>query len=243
MLFRSGWRGAINAMQTIPSKNSCNITQSFRFGTAIADVANRVLNNLLDANVCIKGFDKNNSRVATVSKPDAILCRTNAALIDFLLDNIGRMDVAIAGGCVELISLLRAMDMLKRGKRTTHHDLAAFGRWGELVEYSKTDLGSDLAGVIKLLEDYSVKELITALERANSIDEKSADLVLSTVHKAKGREWPNVRLADDFRLTTSKMYSDEEANLLYVAVTRAIKVLDISHCEAAQEAINMIKIS
>ncbi|MBP0656307.1 ATP-binding domain-containing protein, partial [Mycobacterium tuberculosis] len=53
--------------------------------------------------------------------------------------------------------------------------------------------------------------------------------VITTVHKAKGREWDNVLLADDFEgrsfsedmLQRVKINGDPEARLLYVAITRA----------------------
>ena len=47
------WRGAVNAMQVLDTDHACQISQSFRFGQPIADVANAVLNNQLGANVAI----------------------------------------------------------------------------------------------------------------------------------------------------------------------------------------------
>jgi len=63
-----------------------------------------------------------------------------------------------------------------------------------------------------------------------------ADLVVSTVHKAKGREWDRVKLADDFRAIVGGegKPSSSEVNLLYVAVTRAQGVIDVSGCSAVQ---------
>ena len=68
----------------------------------------------------------------------------------------------------------------------------------------------------------------------------AADRVLSTAHKAKGLEWPRVRLGADFpgleelhaaadrdgvpQLTPEER--DQELNLLYVAVTRARQQLE-----------------
>jgi superfamily I DNA/RNA helicase len=67
------------------------------------------------------------------------------------------------------------------------------------------------------------------------VKESKADLVLSTAHKSKGREWNCVKLENDFLYRESKNYSPEESNLLYVAATRAQHVLDITECEAIQE--------
>jgi superfamily I DNA/RNA helicase len=59
----------------------------------------------------------------------------------------------------------------------------------------------------------------------------SADVVLSTAHKAKGREWDAVRISDDFMPTKERegeSVSRSEAMLMYVAVTRAKNALDCS---------------
>ncbi|SDG89690.1 UvrD-like helicase C-terminal domain-containing protein [Streptomyces griseoaurantiacus] len=62
---------------------------------------------------------------------------------------------------------------------------------------------------------------------------------MSTAHKAKGREWPCVKIADDFTppKDTDKHddtgrpvpgpISDSEARLAYVAVTRTRRRLDL----------------
>ena len=62
--------------------------------------------------------------------------------------------------------------------------------------------------------------------------ERDADYVISTVHRAKGLEWRRVRVVNDFRfmLVNGRLTLDEdEMRLLYVAVTRAQHVLDISN--------------
>jgi len=52
-------------------------------------------------------------------------------------------------------------------------------------------------------------------------------VILSTIHKSKGREWDNVILEDDFIIFTNEVpleailvYEIEELNLIYVGVTR-----------------------
>jgi superfamily I DNA/RNA helicase len=58
------------------------------------------------------------------------------------------------------------------------------------------------------------------------VPEGEADVVVSTVHKAKGREWSRVRVADDFspfrnRRGGRREIQPEDVRLFYVAVTRA----------------------
>lgn len=232
------WRGAVNAMQTIDTTHECKISQSFRFGQKVADVANSILNNQLGANVSIKGFDKINSTIGYVDTPDAILCRTNSTLIDTLINRLSLGDtVSVAGGCGDMVSLLKGAKELMSGNRTNQRDLALFETWSEVVEFSESEAGSDLAPTVNLIKNYDIDNLITSLNKANKVRESQADIILSTAHKSKGREWSTVKLADDFRHPDSKGYSEEETNLLYVAATRAIDTLDITECEAAQEAL------
>ena len=56
---------------------------------------------------------------------------------------------------------------------------------------------------------------------------ETADLVLTTAHKAKGLEFDTVKLSDDFlpqleSVSESQLRScdDDEKNILYVAVSR-----------------------
>ena len=93
-------------------------------------------------------------------------------------------------------------------------------------------------GVQFLIESYQ-NDFSYLLNKINSIDivqhENEANIVLSTIHKAKGREWHNVVIIDDINLIHSSktipfLISNlwDEFNLLYVAITRAKKNLVIS---------------
>jgi superfamily I DNA/RNA helicase len=55
-----------------------------------------------------------------------------------------------------------------------------------------------------------------------------AKLVIATTHKAKGLEWSDVTLHRDFRGPESPRWSQEEANLIYVAGTRAMRTLTLT---------------
>jgi hypothetical protein len=81
--------------------------------------------------------------------------------------------------------------------------------------------GSDLYGMVKLIDDFSIDVILAALD--GTIAEKDADVIVSTAHKAKGREWDHVRIENDF---PPEIQGDAEFRLLYVAVTRAKLGLD-----------------
>jgi hypothetical protein len=80
--------------------------------------------------------------------------------------------------------------------------------------------------MVQLIDRHGPELVIATMDRL--VPEQSADLVVSTAHKAKGREWPTVRIAADFREPKGEPASlaRPEAMLAYVAVTRARQTLD-----------------
>ena len=71
---------------------------------------------------------------------------------------------------------------------------------------------------------FGPSELLQLLDQ--TVDEEAAEVVISTVHRSKGREWRRVRCAGDFP-AVDKM-DKEELMVAYVAMTRARDILDIS---------------
>jgi superfamily I DNA/RNA helicase len=111
------------------------------------------------------------------------------------------------------------------GRKSSHPDLMAFNTWADVQEYANADEGRDLKVMVKLLDSYGVEAILGVCE--TSCNEASADLIVSTAHKAKGREWGAVRLADDFRAPEEgNLPAKSELMLLYVGITRAKITLD-----------------
>ena len=225
-----GWRGARDAMAAFTGLRLA-LSQSFRFGPAIADEANKWL-GLLEAPLRLSGFGRVASRVEPLDAPDAVLCRTNAGAVGQLMaaTAAGRR-AALVGGGAEIRRLAEAAITLRAGAGTDHPELMAFRTWAEVQDYVEQDEGgSDLKVFVRLVDDHGPETIIATVDQL--VDERRADLVVSTAHKAKGREWATVRIAGDFREPKAK--PDEpapgidpaEAMLAYVAVTRARQVLD-----------------
>ena len=109
-----------------------------------------------------------------------------------------------------------------------------FRSYHDLIEYSESSFGGDLKALIKILDKHGADAIINVL---NMTEKREIDsgVTITTAHKAKGLEWPIVRLANDFKCPFENQNpSPEETNILYVASTRALKILDISRCQAAQ---------
>ena len=222
------WRGAVDAMKAYPDAERRLLSQSYRFGQAVADVANAVLATLDEpTDLIMRGMPGLPSRIAPVAQPRCYLHRTNAGAIGEVMVAIaaGRRPHLIGGGA-DVVAWCQAAYDLQTGRGTQHPELGCFDNWCEVVEYSKTDEGADLKLMVKLVELFGAVQIRDALK--NMPREDAADVVVSTAHKSKGREWDTVKLGQDFP-TANKM-SDSNRRLLYVAVTRAKLTLDISEC-------------
>ena len=232
-----GWTGAVNALGTVRADNRTFLTQSFRFGQAVADRANEVLEDL-DAVLRLTGNPAIDSTVGTVERPRAILTRTNATGIRTLmtLQSAG-IRPHYLGGSSDVLGFARAAEELMTTGRTSHHDLACFDGWQAVQQYVKEDAdGQDLALMVRLVDDFGTEAIVGALGQMPP--ETTADLVITTAHKAKGRQWESVQLAPDFAPKPDKegnlsIPSDAEQRLLYVALTRAQLRLDMDAVDFA----------
>jgi hypothetical protein len=226
-----GWRGAVNAMRGFAGQR-LTLSQSFRFGPAVADEANKWL-RILDSDLRLTGYEAIASRVDKLDAPEAVLCRTNAEAINEAGRAIdaGRRVALVKGGAA-IRKLAEAARDLQEGRGTDHPELLAFSSWDEVRSYvQQEEDGADLRSLVSLIDDRGAEGVIELVDQL--VDERRADTVVSTAHKAKGREWKTVRIADDFPEPKAKpdeekkpTISSESAMLAYVAVTRAQVVLD-----------------
>ncbi|MFE0332483.1 3'-5' exonuclease, partial [Streptomyces sp. NPDC058960] len=121
---------------------------------------------------------------------------------------------------------------------TSHPELLLFPTLGELQDYAAHDpAGRDLQPLVDLVDKHGIDAILDAVSRL--APEQQAEVTVSTAHKAKGREWPCVRIADDFTPPKDSDQEDDkgraipgpiddgEARLAYVAVTRTRRRLDM----------------
>ncbi|GAA2345402.1 hypothetical protein [Streptomyces caniferus] len=87
---------------------------------------------------------------------------------------------------------------LKNGCLTSYPELVLFTTWGNVQDYASNDpAGRDLQPLAGLVDSHGTDAFLAAV--AQLIHEDQADVTVPTVHKAKGREWLHVRIADDFQ--------------------------------------------
>jgi hypothetical protein len=236
----NGWTGAIDSMDKFGAKfTEYTLSQSFRFGPAIATEANKLLSMLGDFR--IKGFDAEESIVcngeieipeyAEDETPDthAILCRTNAGVIEAAIresQNTGRKIAMPDAQVTEIRNIAKAAMQLMNGQACDYPDFAIFKDWSEVQEYVKNDpSGADIKTTVTIVDKYGAEALITLAD--SLVPVAMCDTLISTVHKTKGLEWDIVEIAFDF--PEPKPTSDgergeitkDELMLYYVAFTRA----------------------
>lgn len=245
------FRGAIDALDQI-ALPELHLTQSWRFGEAIADLANRILAwrpsvHAEAPRFKLRGRQDVESAVIAYEFPAfteerigsrAIICRSNAALFECAVTAATqKTPLFIVGDPQEIFNIaLAALELWKTGK-TDHPDLRRFKSWDHFVASSAHD--HRLKILTKLIKQYgeTIPRLIESIKACLVPDERQAHLVLSSIHRAKGREWDEVLVYNDLpdivqlqemaATAARKNQPDklrqcvEELNLTYVAGTRA----------------------
>ena len=105
-----------------------------------------------------------------------------------------------------------------------------YKNFNELEKVAKFEENNELLFLCNVVKKYSSK-LRASINKVNSLivnDINQADITLTTAHKSKGLEFEQVILSNDFNKFFDKNdkikqnIKNEEINILYVALTRAI---------------------
>src|ERR1700719_132668 len=235
------WRGAVNALSRMHSDSAeLSLTQTFRFGSGAAAWANQVLEIIGERLRIVPAAHRTD--VSIEEKPvaaDALLARTNAGTLDEAIRGLERKrKVHVMGGADPLIRLIRGAWDLYLGKPASG-ELVMFASWDELkaaARGQKDGAPGDpaLQVLVRLIKDRDRRVLQMCRQLEACVESPAAaQITVSTVHKAKGLEWPRVLMSSDFNrfveLEKGKPVIDmEEAYIMYVALTRARKKLFIS---------------
>jgi DNA helicase-2/ATP-dependent DNA helicase PcrA len=247
-----GFTGAdSDAVDQIIKEFSCKelpLTVTYRCPKSIVKEAQAYVSHIQAHETAPEGevvrLDKREQLDCTkLEQSDAILCRKTAPLVELAFRLI-RKGVAchvegrdIGAGLAKLLtkwksvkSVDKYLEKLEAWSTKQLEILKAKGK-----EYQAEGL-LDRVDTIKVLCEgcETVAEVKTKIDKmfADSDDEgkRNNNLTLSTVHKAKGREWNTVYVYGFNKWMPSKMAKqdwqlEQERNLIYVAMTRAKKKL------------------
>lgn len=250
------FRGAVNALFTVPHTHVFYLTQSFRFGVEIAYVGATILDvcKRVRKKTLVGGNHQSGIRGDTKGQV-ALLCRTNANVFDEAVrvtEGDAPSRIHLIGG-IKSFGLERIIDIWillqpeeERKKRNLIIKDSFIRRWvhregfSGLKRYVTAAEDKELEAKIAVVEKYNIRipELVERIVKCHIEDVDFADYIVGTVHKAKGLEFDTVHILDDFvkvpcaRHNLGQLphfrvesFSEDEWNLLYVAVTRAKKRL------------------
>ena len=232
------WRGAVNSLEYISKNTVCetlHLTQSFRCPPSVALLADRVIQH----NGARKRFVGTAREEGSIDPVKTYIARNNSTLFDFCVEHIDEK-IHFVGG-VNKYGLGAILDakylQLRRHEFIKDPFIRSFSTFKDLVQHAaKTDDVSlrALAGVLFKYADDDIFDLVRTIRENAVAETDSAQKRVVTAHKCKGLEWDCVVLLDDFpfgkerkmkRLTGVQL--KEEYNLLYVAMTRAKRYLEL----------------
>lgn len=234
------FRGAVNALAEIQADEYLDLTASFRFGAGVASIASGLLMDFCGAVKPVRGFGEH-ATVFTVdqSRPHAILARTNGRLFTEavrLLQDDAPFGFAggVAGYRMELV-----LDVFRlyahRVSEIKDPFLRSFKSFQAMCDYADELDDKELKSMAGVVDEYrfDIPKLVQEITTRAIEPLTGNEVVLSTAHKAKGLEWLDVVLLDDFVDLEPQIDDDgfpvgpdpDEVNILYVAVTRALRGL------------------
>jgi superfamily I DNA/RNA helicase len=209
------------------------LTVSFRCPSEVIKVAQLYVPDIEAAPGCAQGAVLYPTSLALSEVPKTVLCRNNAPLMRLALQ------LLVSGRTVEIAGRDIGQNLIKLTERITKKNLTQgeffdkLAKWKEreLIKYPKRKFSINEKFLVLRTLASAHKDLDSMRKHLNKLypDTKSkeyrpADVHLSTIHKAKGREWPRVLFLDSHLIgkhATTEQEQLQETNLSYVGVTRA----------------------
>ena len=226
------FRGAVDIMDGMAASATLYLTQSFRFGPEVAQMANALLGTFKAETHPVHGRGEA-SCIGPVEGSHTVIARTNAALFEEAVDLYPDHWLGFVGGIAGYrFSLIVDTYYLYTNApdRIRDPSIRSFGSFAELRQFAETVQDWELTARCKLVEQYRhrIPELVTYITAKAVADWEQADVVLTTAHKSKGLEFTQVKLTDDFihlmksgtELLPPETVDPDEVNLIYVALTR-----------------------
>jgi hypothetical protein len=235
-----GFRGAasdgMHLMKQRLNAGTLGLTTTYRCPKSVVALANEIVPDYTAAPSAPEGEvieTDLNSAIASLVVGDAVLSRLNAPLMSICLCLLRRgVSARVEGRDIgqQLVGTVR-----KLKAKSVPDFLRKLQLWGEKqVRRAQAGGGKHVASKVELVHDQvatltaisdgcanvsQVEARITEIFQ-DSAGNRTPAVVCSSVHKAKGLEWDRVCLVN-----SSFKSKEEEANIFYVAVTRAKKTL------------------
>jgi hypothetical protein len=240
-----GFRGAasdgMHLMKQRLNAGTLGLTTTYRCPKTVVALANTIVADYTAAPSAPEGevLDMTlSAAVNTLVVGDAVLSRLNAPLMNICLSLIRKGTPARVEGRdigQQLVGMVRKLkaksvpDFLRKLEAWGDKQVARARAAGGKFVQSKVELAQDQVATLTAVAEgcanvAQVEARITEIFQ-DSAGNRTPAVVCSSVHKAKGLEWNRVCLVSSTFKHATADASSEEANIFYVAVTRAKKTL------------------
>ena len=251
-----GFNNTINALSMLKGKSMSKmffLSESFRCPNSVIESVEPYLEILGKAKGSFRGVDREygDEDISEI----AVIGRGYSSILMFarkkILENsnvkfhfLGGLNKWKLNDCKSIVAL---MSRSKNGYKKIHNPFFdSFNDYRSLLDYIKNTNDKTLDGkcsIVKRLmsvDELGLFELLDELKE-REVSERAADFILSTAHRSKGLEWDKCFVLDDF-INIKKLNKEvmdgkvdplvdpielESVRLLYVAMTRAKKILSI----------------
>lgn len=229
------FRGATNALDHPKLEGSTDLylTQSFRFGPAVATVANSLLAFKGEQRKVIGSGARTQIKTALpadVHQP-AYIHRTVMGVIDTAISFTSKGQKVFWVGGIEAYSIGDIEDLQRLNTKQVDQVknkrlLNEYGDIESYVEMAEETSDPEMKRAVKILNNYTnLGSRLQQMRKMSVKNQEDADVIVTTAHRSKGLEWNYVHLAEDFIDPLDREVDadtkNEEINLIYVAVTRA----------------------
>lgn len=238
---------ALDLIAEATSASRLPLTTTFRCPKAVVKYAQQWVNHIQAAETAPEGLvrEAQIEELHAEAKPgDAILCRFNAPLVEHVYKFIAAGIPAkiegreIGSGLVKLAQRWKVKSLTTLLDRLNAYAEREIKKYTEKEQPAKVTAIEDKTNCLRIIIDrvqqkdpHTNRPVEAVVAEIESIFADNGDttkvVLLSSVHKSKGREWPKViwlQTGLNKRATKDWML-EQEANLNYVAATRSMNEL------------------
>lgn len=239
-----GFRGAYNAFDAAQFDEVVTISESHRFGPAIAQLATLLLREFAGEQEPVRSsrMDLATRFEVDRTQPYAIIGRTNARLFASAVALLGTKRLHFVGGVDEYpFDKLVEVHHLRANTGAQLRDplISAFASFAQLEAYAQDTDDKEIHSLISVAKQYGdqIPSLVSQIKAACVDQIEEADVALLTAHRSKGLEFQQLVLLSDFHnlITDSGLPLEldtpelrQELHLLYVALTRAKWAIELN---------------
>lgn len=231
--------GNVNAFERLRPTDRFDLTQSFRFGDIVASRADWIVVSLKNITRDPRQRIVPRNRIRGAGYPTVFAPLTESGERYTMLARVNKTLFFHA----EHVVLNEQKSICWNGKDDFFNKIQQAMKifvnppaWNAKRKRAVEDGDTETVTMMDLIEEYEPEKLAALMQKIQTsmTTEDRADIVLSTVHKAKGLEWDHVVINEDVANSIIRAFTDEkfdlktfteECNIYYVAITRGKKIV------------------